>query len=212
MKGAKNVIIVVIQSAGSSRIPILSVNRVMKKRNKKFKDLTGKRFGRLQCLKQIGFIGYHRQWLCKCDCGKEHKTLATNLLSRKIKSCGCLGSSAGKNNINWQGYGDICKRYWSALKFGAVRRGWDFKISIEYAWELFLKQNKKCALTAELLQFGQSHKSKDTQTASLDRIDSSKGYVEGNVQWVHKIVNRLKGELNESELRFWCRKIVEYEK
>lgn len=27
---------------------------------------------------------------------------------------------------------------------------------------------------------------------SLDRIDSNKGYVEGNVQWVHKDVNMMK--------------------
>ena len=43
---------------------------------------------------------------------------------------------------------------------------------------------------------------------SLDRIDSKKGYVKGNVQWVHKTVNRLKMDLSEEELMYWCNLIV----
>lgn len=37
-------------------------------------------------------------------------------------------------------------------------------------------------------------------TASLDRIDSSIGYIPGNIQWVHKIFNRMKN--NHSDARF----------
>jgi len=47
------------------------------------------------------------------------------------------------------------------------------------------------------------------QTASLDRIDSSKGYVLDNVQWVHKRVNFLKRDYSEKELLFWCNAISE---
>jgi len=40
------------------------------------------------------------------------------------------------------------------------------------------------------------------KTASLDRIDSNyeKGYLRGNVQWVHKDINRLK--MNRSDDSF----------
>ena len=34
-------------------------------------------------------------------------------------------------------------------------------------------------------------------TASLDRIDSSKGYVPGNIQCVHKDINALKTDFSE---------------
>ena len=37
----------------------------------------------------------------------------------------------------------------------------------------------------------------DSKTASLDRIDSSKGYTEDNIQWVHKDVNQMKMDLPE---------------
>jgi len=34
------------------------------------------------------------------------------------------------------------------------------------------------------------------------------GYVEGNVQWVHKIVNFMKQALPDNEFINWCRIIV----
>jgi hypothetical protein len=45
-------------------------------------------------------------------------------------------------------------------------------------------------------------------TASLDRIDSTLGYVTGNVQWVHKSVNHMKSDTPEEEFVEWCRRIV----
>ena len=45
-------------------------------------------------------------------------------------------------------------------------------------------------------------------TASLDRIDSSKGYIEGNVQWVHKRVNLMKGNMSTENFIEWCNLVV----
>ena len=47
-------------------------------------------------------------------------------------------------------------------------------------------------------------------TASLDRIDSSEGYVPGNVQWVHLVVNDLKSNMPQEEFLNWCRDIAAY--
>jgi len=49
-------------------------------------------------------------------------------------------------------------------------------------------------------------------TASLDRIDSTKGYTIDNVQWVHTIVNRMKWNTDENEFIKWCDDIYEYNK
>ena len=46
-------------------------------------------------------------------------------------------------------------------------------------------------------------------TASLDRINSKKGYVEGNIQWVHKDINMMKHCLETSDFIKWCEKINE---
>ena len=48
----------------------------------------------------------------------------------------------------------------------------------------------------------------DDATASLDRIDSSRGYVPENVQWVHKVINRMKGTLSDDEFKSWCRTVA----
>ena len=70
---------------------------------------------------------------------------------------------------------------------------------------MFLKQNKKCALSGVLLSFNTIAKNQTSKkTASLDRIDSSKGYIEGNVQWVHKKINDLKSNFDEDTLIKMC--------
>ena len=53
---------------------------------------------------------------------------------------------------------------------------------------------------------------KNEQTASLDRIDSTKGYVPGNIQWVHKDINRIKNKFSMDELLSYVKKIaINYE-
>jgi hypothetical protein len=49
-------------------------------------------------------------------------------------------------------------------------------------------------------------------TASIDRIDSSKGYEEGNIQWVHKHVNFMKRTYSQDYFIDMCKKIAEHNK
>lgn len=44
----------------------------------------------------------------------------------------------------------------------------------------------------------------NTATASLDRIDSNKGYIKGNVQWVHKKINQMKWLFSKNEFIELC--------
>ena len=85
---------------------------------------------------------------------------------------------------------------------------------MEYLWNLFLEQNKKCALSGlELIlnprwSHQKNGRMENVQTASLDRIDNTKGYILGNVQWVHKQVNFMKGSLSENKFIEYCNLIV----
>lgn len=50
--------------------------------------------------------------------------------------------------------------------------------------------------------------SRGETTASLDRIDSNRGYTQDNVQWVHKDVNKMKMDLNQQIFVELCRAIA----
>lgn len=55
-----------------------------------FKDLTGKRFGRLVVINRAQNRGDLVCWNCKCDCGRECVISSRQLLCNHTKSCGCL--------------------------------------------------------------------------------------------------------------------------
>jgi hypothetical protein len=77
-----------------------------------------------------------------------------------------------------------------------------FEIDIKFAWKLFLKQKRRCALTGLELHFGKH--GYDKFTASLDRIDNNVGYKKNNVQWVHKDVNKMKNVFPEKYFIEMC--------
>lgn len=153
-------------------------------------ELSGKRFGFLTVISEVG--RNHNDcvlWECKCDCGNS-KVLKTHDLSR-IKSCGCLRKRCRENSSKWRGHGEISRNYWRGLKDGASCRGLSFSILIEDGWDLFLNQDKSCALTGKSLEFSSTSRSRNG-TASLDRICPQFGYEQFNIQWVHKDVNTMK--------------------
>lgn len=98
----------------------------------------------------------------------------------------------GDKHGDWTGYGDITGKFWSYVNISARRRNMKLWISKKEAWELFVKQDGKCALTGRDLILRQDVKNLAEVTASLDRIDSSKGYTIDNVQWIHKVVQLMK--------------------
>jgi hypothetical protein len=81
--------------------------------------------------------------------------------------------------------------FFSNIKRSAISRNLEFSITIEQIWDLFLKQERKCYLSGRKLYF-KSKRSKNVCTASLDRIDSSKGYTMDNVQWIDSKINIMK--------------------
>jgi len=128
-----------------------------------------------------------RQIKVQCDCGIV-KIISQHHLN-KIKSCGCKRVSSGKENLNFKGYDFISGRHFYILKRHARERNIEFNITIEYINDLLIKQNHQCKLSKVPIIIGS--RTIET-TASLDRIDSSKGYIIDNVQWVHKDVNYMK--------------------
>lgn len=57
------------------------------------KNLTGLRFGKLEVLKNAGYLQDGRNmWTCFCDCGNVIDVKGMSLVSGNVKSCWCLRS------------------------------------------------------------------------------------------------------------------------
>lgn len=54
--------------------------------------------------------------------------------------------------------------------------------------------------------------SKSLERASLDRIDSSRGYLKGNIQFISPQANYAKSNYTKKEVLEFCRAVVEYNK
>lgn len=170
-----------------------------------------KEYGMLTPIKQIEINkpGPGRWWECRCKCGKIKNVRASELISKGVQSCGCLKHHRSKC---WKGIGDISKTTWGKIIWHAKQRKIEFSITIEFGWELFLKQNGKCAITNIPIKFCKTQSElpefKDVATASLDRIDSKRGYTEDNVWWVHKDVNVMKWHKTMEEFIYICNLIA----
>lgn len=159
-------------------------------------------------IEDIEVIGYIRKnnkcrLLVKCKCGTVYDIIPSTF--GKTKTCGCINNIYGKNHHSFTGYEDISGSYYSGILHHSKLKNREFSITIEEIWELFLRQNRKCALSGIDISF-----QKNNQTASLDRIDSKKGYTIDNIQWVHKDVNRMKTDLDLGYFIELCRNITNF--
>lgn len=181
-------------------------------------SLIGKTFGYLTvtAMAQTKKSEKTHEWraMCKCNnCGKENVDIRPQALLRgQTTSCGCRRDqyikNTGKNSKQYTGYEDIPGKYWGVIKKRAENRGYTIIISIEDAWNLFIKQEKKCALSGLEIGFAIANRKNSDTTASLDRIDSSKGYIKDNVQWVHKNINIMKNIFEQNYFISLCKLIA----
>ena len=179
-------------------------------------NLENKRFGNLVAIERSPNRNKKKEvaWLCQCDCGNKKIITRDSLTSGNTTTCGCSHRKRRKRHHFWKGYGEISGKYWYSVKRVAKKRGYEFDITIEHAWDIYLSQNRKCALSNFDIQFAESAKDEEIggQTASLDRIDSTQGYVKDNIQWVHKDINALKKSFSEQHLYTICQSIVHKKK
>lgn len=172
----------------------------------------GSKYGKLTVISEHSKTrNGHIRYNCQCECGNVKAILLTHLRQGNTKSCGC-DKPKGNTHKQWKGVGEISGDFWynhivrSANGNKGRRNSISLTITKEYIWDLFLQQNRRCALTGMELYFPDVNKA--SYTASLDRIDSSLGYIEGNVQWVHKDVNIMKNKYSQEYFISICKLIA----
>lgn len=82
-----------------------------------------------------------------------------------------------------------------------------FNIDCEYLNDLYQKQNGQCAISGVLMTY-QAGQGRVKTNISLDRIDSSKGYIKGNVHLVCDLINTMKSNISLDEFYKWCALVI----
>ena len=120
---------------------------------------------------------------------------AVNHVDKLCKRC------SNKNNNPQGDYKGIRITWWKKYEFGAKYRNIEWNLDIDDAIYLLNNQQWKCALSnLDLICSGDFL----AITASLDRIDNSKGYTVDNVQFVHKNINMMRGSLDMNRFLELC--------
>lgn len=91
------------------------------------------------------------------------------------------------------------------------------EVDIDYVYDVGASQDFFCALTGEELEFtrgGQYWLGKwcNPNSCTIDRIDSSKGYIKGNIQLITWKANCLKQHLDNKDFIEFCKDVARYNK
>jgi hypothetical protein len=173
-----------------------------------FSDLTGLRFGRLlvQCLSDKS--GKHKYWICLCDCGKTKEILGPHMVNGHTKSCGCFRSEVTSARTRKHGRSKSDEfLMWNRTKTRAKKKNLEFTIELS---DIVIPET--CPLLSIPLVKGEGHYGPTPNSPSLDRIDSSKGYIKGNVWVISHKANNMKSDSTLGEFQLlaknWANKLA----
>ena len=140
------------------------------------------------------------QWEVQCTCGCLSFKDPGSLVNGVAQSC---------NNCydrNYKGTKSVPGAVLSRLQYGADKRNIKVDITLDDLQEQWDEQDGLCAYTGIPLTVPRGRKVGD---ASVDRIDSSLGYIRSNIQWVHKRINSMKNDMDEEEFLFMCKLVTD---
>lgn len=187
----------------------------MKKKIAKIEDEIGKIYGYLTVIGEAEPVlvkaGYwSRRWIYRCICGKEKIIIPGNVFSGGIKSCGCKRKEGTLKGIQ-----DYYKsRYVKPVEdrlYGNYSKHWnddkrEFKLTKEQFSILVNSNCHYCGIPPFTIR-GNKTKSVTKALNGIDRVDSSKGYIEGNVVPCCIHCNRAKMDRNIEDFKNWVKVI-----
>ena len=157
--------------------------------------------------------------LCQCECGFEKLVHCLTLIKGQSTACfNCGHGNKGENNAKWKGYKEVPGSFINRITSRSKKSNREVEIDAKDIYNLWVTQNKKCALSGLPINFTNTNKGNPDKpwskydlicTASLDRIDSNKGYIKDNIQLLHKDVNMIKKEYDQEYFLTLCRLITE---
>jgi len=135
----------------------------------------------------------------------DHYNHAKNL-NRVCRACS--NKTEGQNS-HLGCYKEIAYSWFNKISREAASRGLVFELSIEDVWGMLEEQEFKCNLSGVPIFF---IRKANGNTASVDRIDSSKGYTQDNTQLVHVHINMMKQHYNQEYFIEMCKNVSQHKK
>lgn len=142
-------------------------------------------------------------WLCRCRCGNERHVESYSLRSGKTKSCGCIVFKHGAHRTP-EG------RLWMCARQRARKRGVEFSISPSdiripslcplLGIPIVVSTTQRNTKAARRDKSWQRYLYNENR-ATVDRIDSQKGYTPDNIWVISDKANRIKTDAALKELK-----------
>jgi len=138
---------------------------------------------------ETGFLKYiyHNTTECLCKmCGQTESTYFSEYNKSYCKEC--FKGIKDNKIINISKFFKLKIHH---IKKSAKSRNLEFDLTVDDLVSQYLKQNQRCAYSHKEFIMGDGDYS-----LSIDRIDSTKGYVKENIQFIWFIYNRMKGQFS----------------
>ncbi len=137
-------------------------------------------------------------------CGREQSYGRKDHYKSAIRGNWQCNPCTGRKN-NYAGkYNSMPVTWFETKKKNGISRGYEWDLTIDFIWDMYVTQDKKCALSGLEIEWSERGR---TSTVSIDRIDNSKGYLTNNIHLVHKDVNMMKGRLSLERFIELCKAI-----
>lgn len=143
-------------------------------------------------------------------------TSSTDGLQGRCKSCSFIAQQKSKEKTGVYGFlkDRIRNAKANAQRKSTKRPSIEFNIDFDHIKKLYEAQNGLCAVSGIEMTYisynTNDFRIKNPHNISLDRIDSSKGYVPGNVQLVCCIINYMKWDTDMDVFLDACKRVVEH--
>ena len=172
--------------------------------------MIGRKFERLTVLSLSHLDKRHRKhWLCLCDCGSVKAVQSGLLTSGNTRSCGCLAAEARRSQ-RLPGDRGVINHIILQYKRHASDRGIQFSLDYDAVEELIRRPCHYCGDKA-----GNLKKTKNMTEGfrhnGIDRVDSSLGYVNGNVVPCCGLCNRAKRDMPRDVFIAWATRIAKHQ-
>ena len=161
-----------------------------------------KKYGLLTPIKKVKSLPGHNgrsRYRFKCDCGNLKDLDIFNVKNGSTVSCGCHRLNIRKEvmlNYAKRKYPfSVEQRYYKGYEGDAKRNGREFDVTFE---EFLVALNLPCHYCGrkKVNKIYNKSKTRSIKVNGLDRIDSTKGYVDGNIVVCCKDCNIAKNILN----------------